>query len=159
MDDGSQNGRLRAESRLFARSKERRMRQIITFGLACAVATATLISTPHAASPRVFFIEPKDGAEVANAFEVKFGLEGLELKPASDPAPDSGHHHLIIDGGPVPKGEKIPLSDKSLHFGKAQTSTQLTLSSGKHTLTMQFGDSGHISYGSDLSATITVNVK
>ena len=51
-----------------------------------------------AETPRVFFIEPKDGAVVANPFTVKFGLEGLALKPAGDATPDSGHHHLIIDG-------------------------------------------------------------
>ncbi|MEJ0092654.1 MAG: DUF4399 domain-containing protein [Methylocella sp.] len=135
------------------------MKRILPFGLASAIAIAALISTLHAASPRVFFIEPKDGAEVSSPFKVKFGLEGLELKPAGDQTPSSGHHHLIIDGAPPPKGEFIPLSDKSLHFGKAQTEAELTLPPGKHTLTMQLGDSGHISYGPDLSATITVNVK
>src|ERR1700733_1168706 len=114
------------------------MKHILTLGLASVVAIAVAASTLHAASPRVFFIEPKDGAVVASPFKVKFGLEGLELKPAGDPTPNSGHHHLIIDGAPTPKGEVIPLSDKSLHFGKAQTETELTLPPGKHTLTMQF---------------------
>ena len=38
----------------------------------------------------------------------------------------------------------IEKSETSLHFGKAQTETQLTLAAGKHTLTLQFGDGGHI---------------
>ncbi len=46
----------------------------------------------------------------------------MALKPAGD-----GHaehrHHLIIDGGPAPKGEVIESSETSPHFGKGQTET------------------------------------
>jgi hypothetical protein len=83
----------------------------------------------------------------------------MTLKRGGDPAPNSGHHHLIIDGGPVPKGEVIEGSETSRHFGKAQTETQLTLPLGKHRFTLQFGDGGHVSYGSDLSSTVTLGVK
>ncbi len=135
------------------------MKQIFQIGLAAALIIAAGAMRLGAETPRVFFIEPKDGAVVANPFTVKFGLEGLALKPAGDATPDSGHHHLIIDSGPVAKGELIEKSETSLHFGKAQTETQLTLAAGKHTLTLQFGDGGHLSYGPALSSTITVEVK
>lgn len=131
--------------------------------LAAAALAAALLAAGAShlcAEPeRVFFVAPQDGAVVSSPFTVKFGLEGLALKPAGDPAPDSGHHHLLIDSGPVPKGEVIEKSDTMLHFGKAQTETQLSLPPGKHTLTLQFGDGGHISYGPALSSTITVEVK
>ncbi len=135
------------------------MNRILRIGLAGALMAVAGAARAGAEAPRVFFVEPKDGAVVASPFTVKFGLEGLALKPAGDPTPDSGHHHLIIDGDPVPKGELIAKSDTSLHFGKAQTETQLTLPPGKHTLTLQFGDGGHLSYGPALSSTITVEVK
>lgn len=68
------------------------------------------------------FVEPKDGAAIVNPTTVKFELEGMALKPAGD-----GHaehrHHLIIDGGPAPKGEVIESSETSPHFGKGQTET------------------------------------
>ncbi|MBB5465689.1 hypothetical protein HDG32_001793 [Paraburkholderia sp. CI2] len=71
----------------------------------------------------------------------------------------TGHHHLLIDGKPLPKGEVVPATDKSLHFGKGQTETDLTLPPGDHTLTLQFGDGAHRSYGPEMSKTITVHVK
>ena len=64
-----------------------------------------------------------------------------------------------LRGKPVPKGEVSPANDKSLHFGKGQTETDLTLPPGDHTLTLQFGDGAHQSYGPDMSKTITVHVK
>lgn len=53
----------------------------------------------------------------------------------------------------------IPATEHSLHFGKAQTETDVTLPPGQHTLTLQLGDGAHRSYGPELSSTITVNVK
>jgi hypothetical protein len=57
----------------------------------------------NAESPRVSFIEPKDGAVVINPFSVKFGLEGMALKPAADPTPNSGHHQ---GAGPERRGDR-----------------------------------------------------
>jgi hypothetical protein len=126
-------------------------------GALCAAALA--VSSAAWADARVFFVAPQDGATVSNPVHVQFGLEGAELRPAGDMTPNTGHHHLLIDGKPVPKGVVIPMSDHSLHFGKAQTATDLTLPSGRHTLTLQFGDGAHRSYGPAMSSTITVNVK
>ncbi|ABX14608.1 DUF4399 domain-containing protein [Burkholderia multivorans] len=126
-------------------------------GAVCVAALA--VSTLARAEARVFFVEPKDGATVSNPVHVKFGLEGMALKPAGDMTPDTGHHHLLIDGKPLPKGDVIPATEHSLHFGKAQTETDVTLPPGQHTLTLQLGDGAHRSYGPELSSTITVNVK
>jgi hypothetical protein len=46
-----------------------------------------------------------------------------------------------------------------LHFGKGQTVDTLKLSPGTHTLTLQFADGTHMSYGKDWSSTITITVK
>ncbi|ACB96191.1 DUF4399 domain-containing protein [Beijerinckia indica] len=125
-----------------------------------AVTVAVILAIPvHAASPHVYFIEPVDGEHVSSPFTVKFGLEGLEIRPAGDATPNTGHHHLIVDGIALPTGTVIALNDKSLHFGKGQTETQLSLPPGHHTLTLQFGDGIHQSYGLDVSQTISIDVK
>jgi hypothetical protein len=90
---------------------------------------------------------------------VKFGVEGMKIVPAGTMTEGTGHHHLIIDGAALPKGEVIPANDKSLHFGKGQTETDLTLPPGDHTLTLDFGDGAHRSYGPAMSQTVTVHVK
>lgn len=112
-------------------------------------------------SVKVFFVSPKNGATVSSPVKVQFGLEGMKLRPAGEDALDktSGHHHLIIDGAPLAKGEVIPKDDKNLHFGKAQSEAEITLAPGKHKLTLQFADGAHLSYGPEQSATIEITVK
>ena len=107
----------------------------------------------------VSFTEPSDGATLGREFKVIMAVEGMEIEPAGTVADKTGHHHLLIDAGPVPAGKVIAKSDKSLHFGKGQTETILKLAPGKHTLTLQFGNGNHVSYGEDMSATITVTVR
>ena len=84
----------------------------------------------------------------------------MTISPAGQNMGDKtkGHHHLIIDGKSIPAGQIVPMNATHKHFGKGQTETTLTLTPGKHTLTMQFADSMHMSYGADMSATIEVEV-
>ena len=109
----------------------------------------------------VSFDAPKDGATLHGETTVKFHVNGMTLVPAGDNLLDktSGHHHLIIDGGPVAPGSVVPADATHLHFGKAQTETKVKLAPGKHSLTLQFADSAHVSYGPVMSATIHVEVK
>jgi hypothetical protein len=124
---------------------------------------ATLMSSSflpqmaHAAS--VSFIEPADGAVVSSPFTVRFGVSGMEVKPAGDMTPGTGHHHLLINQDSIPAGQSIPVDDTHLHFGKGQTDTSLTLPPGKYKLTMQFANGAHQSYGPELSKTIHITVK
>lgn len=97
----------------------------------------------------------KDGkVEVA----VKMVAEGITVKPAGAPVEGTGHHHIIIDGKALDKGVVVPMNETNLHFGKGQTETSVQLTPGEHTLTLQFADGLHRSYGPDLSATVKVNV-
>ena len=111
------------------------------------------------AQARVYFIEPKDGATVTSPVHVKFGVDGMSIAPVGTMTEGTGHHHLLIDGKPLPKGEVIPATDTSLHYGKGQTEADVKLPPGDHTLTLQFGDGAHRSYGPDMSQTIKVHVK
>ncbi len=114
-------------------------------------------STAFAAS--VSFIEPQDGATVGKTFSVKFAVDGMEVKPAGELSAASGHHHLIVGGGPVAAGEVVPFDDHHIHFGKGQTEATVTLQPGTYRLTLQFANGAHQSYGEALSNSITVQVK
>lgn len=122
---------------------------------ACAAGFSALAM----AGGSVHFVEPADGATVAQEFTVKMGVEGMKVQPAGALMDGTGHHHLIIDGQPVAAGVAVPANDTHLHFGKGQTETSVKLTPGQHTLTLQFADGLHQSYGPALSRTITVTVK
>ena len=112
------------------------------------------------ADAKVFFKNLKDGQTVTSPFKVEMGVSGIALDTAGSMLVNTGHHHLLIDAGDsIPMGTVVPKDSTHLHFGKAQTETTLTLPPGKHILTLQLGDGLHRSYGSQLSATINVNVK
>ena len=119
-----------------------------------------LVSVAQAAhAAKVFFVEPKNGAVVSSPFKVVFGVKGMAVEPAGEIKADSGHHHLLINAGPMKQGEVIPADDTHLHFGKAQTETEVTLPLGKYQLTMQFANGAHQSFGPKMSKTIKVTVK
>lgn len=107
--------------------------------------------------PSVTFIEPKDGATVAEEFTVAFKLEGTAIGQLDKKNPP--HAHVIIDGTPVKSGQVIPMDEQHIHLAPGETQTKLKLKKGEHKLTIQFTDANHMSYGTFLSETITVKVK
>jgi len=109
--------------------------------------------------PQVRFIYPTDGAKVPRKFTAKFEVKGLKVAKAGDVEPGTGHFHILIDKPPVKEGEPIPSDANHLHFDNGETEAVVTLSPGKHTLTLQFADGAHRAYGRGLVQTITVTVK
>jgi hypothetical protein len=107
----------------------------------------------------VDFISPKDKDVVSQTFEVKFDVKGMKVAKAGVLEKGTGHHHIIIDGKPIPTGEVVPKNETHKHFGDGATSTTLTLKPGPHTLTLQFADGVHKSYGPEFSKTISITVK
>ena len=109
----------------------------------------------------VYWVEPSDGATVTSPVAVKMGVKGLDVAPAAEGLKEgSGHHHIVVDGPRFVKaGEEIPFDATHLHFGKAQTEATVVLAPGKHTLTLQFANALHKSYGKGYAKTVTVNVK
>ena len=79
------------------------MKNALTFVLvalplaACGESRPRPKGTPSPNGAKVFFIEPKNGAEVTSPVTVKFGIEGMEVAPAGTDKPNSGHHHVLID--------------------------------------------------------------
>ena len=127
--------------------------------LAAAACIGLFAAAGAARADGVSFVEPKDGATVSSPVHVKFAVDGMTGAPAGTTTPGTGHHHLLIDSGPLPKGEVVPANDKSLHYGKGQTEADVPLPPGDHTLSAQFADGAHRSYGPDWAQTVTVHVK
>ena len=111
-------------------------------------------------SPKVYFIEPANGAFVQETFKVKFGLENFGIAPAGYDIPNTGHHHILIDTSLADLKSPIPADSKHIHFGKGQTETSITLEKGEHQLTLVMGNFAHIPHDEPIiSETITVIVK
>ena len=87
------------------------------------------------------------------------GLEAMTLHNAGKVLAGTGHHHIIVDGAPLGFNLPVPSDETHIHYGKSQTEATLSLSPGKHKLTLQFADGMHRSYGEGMSATITITVE
>lgn len=127
-------------------------------------ATTTPIEMPAMpevpANARVFFVNLKDGQTVTSPLKVEMGTEAMSVDTANGILkPASGHHHILVDMDSIKTGEVIKKDSVHIHFGNAQISAEITLPPGKHSLTLQFADALHRSYGSKLTSKITVDVK
>ncbi len=107
----------------------------------------------------VFFPNLKDGQKISSSYNLEMGVKGLQIKPAGKFEEGTGHHHLVIDDKFVEKGTVVPANANHIHFGKGQTNYDLKLTPGKHSLTLQFADGLHRSYGKELSKSVTVIVE
>jgi len=113
---------------------------------------------------RVFFVEPKAGANVTSPLHMKFGSEGIEIAavPPGDPKttrPGVAHYHVGIDQSCLPAGKTIVKGTPSwVHFGDGKSEFDTQLTPGKHKLALQLGDDLHNTIPGTC-AMITVNVK
>jgi hypothetical protein len=117
----------------------------VCFSAALAFAAVALSREPSPAGAEVYIVSPKDGAKVKSPVTVVFGLKGMGIAPAGIKFDNTGHHHLLIDAElPTDLSQPLAANEHSLHFGKGQTETSLTLVPGKHTLRLVLGDSLHV---------------
>jgi len=128
-----------------------------------AIGAAAMVEPPPGA--KVFFLSPADGAGLSGPlvdgklkFPVRMGVENIEVRPAGAIVKGTGHHHIIVDGQGIPLGTVVPKDETHLHFGTGQTVADVELPPGEHTLTLQFADGVHMSYGPTLTSTIKVKV-
>lgn len=129
--------------------------------LAALFAAATVLARePSTAGAEVYIVSPKDGAKVESPVTVVFGLKGMGVAPAGIKFDGTGHHHLIVDSDPpADLSQPLPATEKSIHFGKGQTETTLTLPPGTHTLQLVLGDALHIPHEPPvISKKITITV-
>lgn len=115
------------------------------------------LSVPEGA--HVFFENLENGAVVSSPVHVVMGVEGMEVQPAGELVSGTGHHHIVINKGHISKGDVVPSDEQHIHYGKGQTETDLELEPGTYTLTMQFANGAHQSYGEGMSATVEITVE
>ena len=104
-----------------------------------------------AKKPRVFFVEPKNGATVTSPLHMKFGSEGIEISPVppgdltkAQVRPGKAHYHVGIDQSCLPPGKTIVKGTPSwVHFGDGKDVFDTQLTPGKHKLALQLGDDLH----------------
>ncbi len=119
-----------------------------------------MAKTPSPEGAEVYIISPKDGDTVEKTFTVKFGLKGMGVAPAGTDKPNTGHHHLMIDGKMLPAMDQPMSKEVVQHFGGGQTEAAMTLAPGKHTLQLILGDMAHVPHDPPvLSKKITITVK
>lgn len=122
--------------------------------------TAIPALPPVPAGAKVYFKNLKNGQTVTSPFKVEMGVDGMKLDTAGPVVAGSGHFHILVDAGDsIASGQMVPKDSTHLHYGKAQSSTELKLAPGKHTLALEFADGLHRSYGSQMASTVTVTVK
>lgn len=130
---------------------------------ASSAPAAAPASTPPAASgtPRVFFVEPADGATVKSPVHLRFGSENFMIMavPAEvkEVRPNMGHYHIGVDTDCLPPGTEIVKANPWVHFGKGDAEIDMQLTPGPHKLTLQIGDDKHFTMPG-LCQTINVTV-
>lgn len=107
----------------------------------------------------VFFVNLNEGDQVSSPFVIEMGVEGMEVEPAGEIIEGKGHHHVLINRGFYETGTVIPMDENNKHFGDGSTQTTLELEPGEYTLTLQFADGVHQSYGEAMSASIKISVQ
>src|ERR1700755_2044479 len=124
--------------------KSRMLSALAAGTLFAAASHVALAREPSAPGAEVYIVSPKDGGKVKSPVTVVFGLRGMGIAPAGIKFDNTGHHHLIVDGdAPADLSQPLAANEKSIHFGKGQTETSLTLAPGKHTLLLVLADSTH----------------
>ena len=126
-----------------------------------AAAPPSLSSAAAPAGAEAYFISPKDGETVSSPVNVRFGLKGMGVAPAGIQAPNTGHHHLLVDAAAAPaQNQPIGKDEQHLHFGGGQTEATIELKPGTHSLQLVVGDYLHVPFNPSIeSKPIKITVK
>jgi len=101
------------------------------------------------ATPRVYFVEPKDGAMVKSPVHLKFGVDNYQISPVPEGTvttarPGVGHYHVGVDQDCLSPGTTIVKGTPSwVHFGKGDSEIDMQLTPGSHKLSLAMGDDLH----------------
>ncbi len=106
----------------------------------------------------VRILQPTDGASVASPVHIELEVSGLDIVPAGEDEPRSGHHHLLIDQRVPEPGIPIPSVEGYVHLGQAQTAFDLELPPGEHTIIAVIGDFAHRPLNPSVEDTIRIVV-
>lgn len=112
--------------------------------------------------PKVMITSPKEGAVIAQTSTVQLAINGMKVEAAGKSGvarAGAGHFIVIVDGAAIKTGGKIPMDGSHFHLAKGEKEVKLTLTPGAHTITAQFADGAHLSYGEMMAQTVKVTVK
>jgi hypothetical protein len=132
-------------------------------GIAAASIAAVLISAAcRQGGPRVFFVQPQDGAMVKSPVKLEFGAQDFTIAAVpqgtvTETRPSLGHYHIGLDTDCLLAGTVIPRAAPWVHFGDGKNVIDMQLPAGMHKLTLQVGDDLHKTIDG-LCTSISVNV-
>src|SRR5215470_1581689 len=84
------------------------------FGIAAAAIAAVVVSAAcRRSGPRVFFVQPQDGATVKSPVKLEFGAQDFTIAAVpqgtvTETRPSLGHYHIGLDTDCLPAGTAIP---------------------------------------------------
>jgi hypothetical protein len=132
-----------------------------------AACAQLIVPAGTATDSAMTIVSPKDGATVKGpTVPVEVAVTNWTLVPAGGPVTEGqGHLHFFIDvpASTVEVGKAIPATATNaayVHLGKEPlTHHDLTLTPGKHTITVVMGNASHIALARPAPPQITITVE
>ena len=118
-------------------------------------------SPVEAASASVAILEPAQGAEVeAGTVRVRLSASGIDIVPAGDMTPGTGHHHLYLDEDLGSLGVPVPaIPGRVIHMGTGVSEYEFQdVAPGPHRLIAVVGDGLHVPLQPWVVDTVTFTV-
>lgn len=117
--------------------------------------TLSLLAQFALADISIHIINPASQTTVNSPVSVEFKVNGIDpLELAKE-----GHLHLIIDKPLPQQGETIPANANYWHLSATQTSVELELSPGEHSLQLLLGNHHHTPHKDNIhSDVVTIKV-
>lgn len=100
-----------------------------------------------AESPSVTILEPTEGAEIGgDSVVVRLQASGVQIVPAGDTTPGTGHHHLYLDADLGEPGVAVPAEPGHIvHLGTGVSEYVFTdVAPGQHRLIAVIADGLHV---------------
>ena len=116
----------------------------LTLGILACVPCAAQAQAGKPAKVKI--TTPANGATVSGPVKVTLQATGVEIVPATDERPGTGHHHLFVDHDLTPVTDTIPRGVTGiLHLGRGQTEFVLdSLKPGPHRVIAVVADWKHV---------------
>lgn len=95
----------------------------------------------------VTILEPSDGSQVTGPnVTVRLSTSGVQIVPAGDMTPGTGHHHLFLDADVTARDVPVPTVPGSIvHMGDASSQyTFENVAPGPHRLIAVVADGAHV---------------
>lgn len=127
-----------------------------------AEATPAAQAPAESASATVTILEPAEGAEVAgSAIVVRLAASGVEIVPAGELKPGTGHHHLYLDADLTAGDQPVPtVPGQIIHLGTGVSEyTFENVAPGTHRLIAVVADGLHVPLQPWVVDTVTFTVR